>query len=485
MRRTALTAASVFAAAFSSNQACRGARFVEPGVQVLHTLTDATAPLGTNFGWAVSELRDINNDGADDLIVSCPTHPAAGTGAGKAYVYSGKTGLLIYSWLGAGAGATFGQSIADAGDVDADGTHDIVVGARGGSTVNGRAVVFSGATGLPIRTFTGTAPDLFGFAVAGPGDVNGDGHADIAVSAPTTGAGTGYVSVFSGADSSLLFRVNADAPGGRFGTGLGPAGDVDHDGRGDLILGARDSGPGLRGRAYVLSGLDGSRIRPFLDPDQTTGVDLGWFFVSGCGDVNADGTNDLYAGDFNDSTGGVPGAGSSYVWSGVDGSLLRRFTGAPGDGMGPGRGARDIDGDGLPDVVLGLYTNSTGAGGAGAIEVRSAVSGDLIRRITSTTASEAFGFDAVGIGDVNNDCSNDLLVSAASRNTVYVIAGVPRPVVGDLNADRRVDTQDLVSFLGQFGQSVTPGTAADLNADGVVNVLDLTIFLGAFGKVCA
>src|SRR5438552_3878086 len=69
-----------------------------------------------NFGWAVSELRDINGDGVTDIIVSDPFR----VGGGAAYVFSGATGASIYTWISAGANA-YGYSIADAGDANADG----------------------------------------------------------------------------------------------------------------------------------------------------------------------------------------------------------------------------------------------------------------------------------------------------------------------------------------------------------------------------
>ena len=475
---------AVLVACASSPHSLAQGTFTDPGVVVLQTLTDPTAPPGSNFGWAVSELADIDGDGVKEAIVGCLLHNSNGANSGRAYVYSGRTGALIYSWDGPGPGVVFGQSVADAGDVDGDGVHDIIVGARGGSTVAGHAYIYSGRTGQLLRTLSGLPVELFGFAVAGPGDLDGDGHADVAVSAPTTGAGVGYVAVFSGADGHQMFRVNADTAGGRFGTALAPAGDINHDGVGDLIVGGRDSGPGARGRCYVLSGVNGARLLPFLDPDPATGTDLGWFFVATVGDVNHDGFPDLYAGDFNDSAAGAVGSGSVYVWSGADGSLLRRFIGALGSGMGPGRGAGDVDGDGTPDIVAGSYTSSDGDAGAGRIDILSVASGQTLRTIISTTAGEAFGFDAVGLGDTNGDCAPDLLVSAASGNTVYIIAGVPRPVPGDVNGDRRVDTLDLGTVLSRFGQSVPPGTLGDLNGDGVVNTLDLGIELGAFGLRC-
>ncbi|MBN8645848.1 MAG: hypothetical protein J0L61_11490 [Planctomycetes bacterium] len=60
----------------------------------------------------------------------------------------------------------------------------------------------------------------------------------------------------------------------------------------------------------------------------------------------------------------------------------------------------------------------------------------------------------------------------------------PAPCVGDLNNDGVINTADLAQFLGQFGQTVAPGTGADLTGDGVVNTADLALFLGRFGQSC-
>jgi hypothetical protein len=82
-----------------------------------------------------------------------------------------------------------------------------------------------------------------------------------------------------------------------------------------------------------------------------------------------------------------------------------------------------VDGDGLVDLAIGSYTSSDGAPQAGKVEIFSGVDGSLIRRITSTTAFENLGFDAVGVGDLDDDGVPDLLISAASGDRVYVVAG--------------------------------------------------------------
>ena len=91
-----------------------------------------------------------------------------------------------------------------------------------------------------------------------------------------------------------------------------------------------------------------------------------------------------------------------------------------------GRGAGDVNFDGVNDLSTGSYLNSDGGTNAGKIELFSGRTGRKLRTITSTTPTENLGFDAVGIGDVNRDRRPDLLASAAEGDTLYVIAGTGR-----------------------------------------------------------
>ena len=134
---------------------------------------------------------------------------------------------------------------------------------------------------------------------------------------------------------------------------------------------------------------------------------------------------DIYGGDYGAVDNG-PASGFAGVYSGRDGTLLRSWFGAePGAGLGPGRGAGDVDGDHVRDLAVGSYQSDEGAPDAGKIELYSGATGAKLRTITSTTAGENLGFDAVGVGDVNRDHRPDLLASAAEGDTVYMIAGVP------------------------------------------------------------
>ena len=369
------------------------------------------------FGWAVSELTDIDADGVTDIIVSDPYR----VGGGAAYVFSGADGAPIYEWITAGTNNS-GYAIADAGDADADGTNDILVGDAFG---NGAVDLRSGATGDVIHRFDGVAGEGLGAAVSTAGDVNGDGHADLLLGAPrvdgAVGVDSGAVYVVSGASYEVLRTIRGEDAGGRFGTGADLTGDLDGDGKGDFTIGARDSGPHNNGRAYAFSSATGAKIWTLTAP--RTGNELGSFFVGGLDDLDGDGTGDVYVGDYADSANGGQ-AGAAVVVSGADGSLIHAWNGPrPKEGMGPGREAGDIDGDGVQDVAVGSYLSSTGAKGAGRVDVFSGATGDPIASITSTRLGENLGFDVVGLGDTNGDGAPDLLVSAATGKNVYVISG--------------------------------------------------------------
>jgi FG-GAP repeat/FG-GAP-like repeat len=398
--------------------------FVEP-TRVLYTIIGETPPNNCNtacFGWAGSELDDVDRDGAGEVIVSEPF-----TTSGSTFVYSGRKGRLLYRFDGAAPGAFQGYAIADAGDTSGDRVADIVTTAPGDGA--GHTCVYSGRSGRLLHDLTGAnAGDFFGSAVSSAGDVDRDGRADVLVGAELNndaGAQAGKAYVFSGRTGALIRELQAGDAGDHFGSAVDWTQDLNRDHVPDHVVGARDAGlagPGNGpGRVYVFSGRTGELL--FEIPPPPTGRGFGYFFVAGVGDVNRDDTPDVYVGDFQDATLG-PNTGRAAVYSGKDGSELLSWTGsAAGDGLGPGREAGDVNSDGRPDLAIGSYSSSAGAPNAGKIEIFSGRDGSLLRRITSLTPNEQLGFDAVGIGDVNRDDRPDLLATAANGETVYVIAG--------------------------------------------------------------
>jgi len=194
-------------------------------------------------------------------------------------------------------------------------------------------------------------------------------------------AGSAYV--YSGLDGSILYQWEGAAGGDSFGKSVSGAGDVNGDGFADLIVGANGEDPAgflKSGSAYVYSGVDGSILYQWAG--EVPGDQFG-YAVSGAGDVNGDGIADLIVGALNADPGGRAGAGSVYVYSGADGSVLFRFNGERQQeqfGISVA-GAGDVNGDGFDDLVLGTRPpNRSGPGpGAGAAYVRSGgMNGPLI-----------------------------------------------------------------------------------------------------------
>lgn len=284
----------------------------------------------------------------------------------------------------------------------------------------------SGATGALLHTFAGDQPNSqFGTAVASAGDIDGDGRADVLIGAETSdgpeGVEAGRALIYSGDSFDLLRTLPGTVAGGHFGSGADLTGDLDGDGARDHVVGARDGGPAAKGSVHAFSGADGA---PLWRWDGRAGsVDLASFFVGGLGDVNGDGVPDVYAGDYNDGTPGAS-AGAAFALSGVDGHPLRTWSGrAAGDGMGPGREAGDLDRDGVVDLAVGSYQSDARSPDGGLVEIFSGRTGAVLGKVKSRIDGENLGFDAVGLGDVNGDGIDDVALSAATGNTIYVISG--------------------------------------------------------------
>jgi large repetitive protein len=182
---------------------------------------------GDRFGHALAGRIDVNGDHRDDLIVGAPYNNDGGNDAGRVYVFSGKDKSLVWSRKGQKAGDHFGFSVANAGDVNDDGVDDVIIGAPGndyrGSNA-GRAYVYSGVDGKLIWRLNGLLPDdMFGYAVAGVGDVNDDGYEDVAVSAigsDVNGPNGGHITIFSGMDKSILQDIDSQEHHEKFGWAL-------------------------------------------------------------------------------------------------------------------------------------------------------------------------------------------------------------------------------------------------------------------------
>ncbi len=397
----------------------------EPNAIVLQTFTGEQ--IGDAFGWVAADLGDINGDGVHDVIIPAPFYAdESGNLTGKVYVYSGADGTLLHSVMGNGF-EVLGYSANSAGDVNQDGVPDYAIGGIATSHV----AVYSGANHTVLFDLYGAGGDRFGSAVAPAGDVNGDGYADLLVGAERasdTFFRAGRVYLFSGYDGSLLWSVGGEGASYLLGSAAGSVGDVTGDGVPDAVFGAYGA-PGATGttsggRAYVFSGVDGALVYT-LQPENTAVV-FGQFFASGAGDVDGDGTPDIFVADYADGGGN----GRAYVFSGANGRRILLVNGKPGDGLGPRRGLGDINGDGYSDLIVAAYTASRGAPFAGKTIVISGRDRTPLQTITGAIANDNLGVDALGVGDINGDGKMDFLVTAVGNNfagldvgRAYIVAG--------------------------------------------------------------
>jgi len=325
----------------------------------------------------------------------------------------------------------------------------------------------------PIYVFT-SAPskDGLGFRVALAGDVNNDGYGDFIVGARSTHS-TGGVYVFSGRNGDTLYFFTGEARNDNFGNSVASAGDVNNDGYADLIMGAwgNDAGGSNTGRAYVFSGLNGDTLAVFTG--EAEGDCFGWS-VASAGDVNNDGYADVIVSAPLNSAGGSE-TGRVYVFSGLNGDTLSVFTGeATADHFGWSvASADDVNNDGFADLIVGA-PGKTNVGIGGRAYVFSGQNGETLHIFTGEARNDNFGNSVASAGDVNNDGYADLIVGANCNVAGGYRAGRAY-VFSGLNGDT------LHVFTGEatfdhFGFSVA--SAGDVNSDGFSDLI-----VGAYSKV--
>ncbi|MGI8961389.1 MAG: FG-GAP-like repeat-containing protein [Bryobacteraceae bacterium] len=360
------------------------------------------------FGWIARNIGDVDADGVPDVVTSAPTKDIGGENAGRVYVYSTRTGKIIWQADGK-PGERLGTGVEGAGDTNGDGVPDVIASAPEA----GKAMIYSGRDGRVLVTVTAeNKGDEFGRHVSTAGDVDHDGYADIIVGAPgnsATGERAGSAYVFSGRDGRLLLRLTGEQAGDEFGSAVG--GYSDKNGT-ILIVGAPKAGPRKTGRTYVYKQL--SSKPAFVIESDETGRALGEMFLSVVGDVDGDGMADVYASDWSNAAKGRS-TGRVYIRSGADGHSLFTATGeTAGEGFGIGVArAGDVDGDGHADLIIGSWQYAGQAVSGGRAYLYSGRDGRLMRTYTCRIPGDTFGFDAVGMGDVDGDGTIDFLITSA------------------------------------------------------------------------
>jgi hypothetical protein len=290
---------------------------------------------GDEFGHSVAGAGDVNGDGYGELIVGAAKATYTQSREGVAYVFYGapQGPEIDPDWLAGGdqKGSEFGASVNGAGDVNGDTYDDVIVGAPlYGQPETGRAFVFYGsATGLSATpdwsAGIGLRDARFGVSVSGAGDVNKDGYDDVIVGAQgyTDGeALEGGAFVFYGSPSGPITTTMWVAQGNQasalFGSSVSGAGDVNGDGYDDVIVGAPqyDNGESNEGAAFVFFGSEsGLSAGPdwMAEGDQAE-AEFG-VAVGTAGRVNDDVYGDVIVGAV-DYDGSVADVGAAFVYYG-------------------------------------------------------------------------------------------------------------------------------------------------------------------------
>ena len=369
-------------------------------------LFGATAPAGAaRFGEVMALAGDVDGDGVADLLVGDPD-------SARAFLISGANGALLRTHTSPVGADRYGFACAGVEDLDLDGRADYAIGAPASvfTTSPGVVRVYSGVSGALLRTHTTGLPTTeFGGAIAGAGDLNGDGWPDYTVGEPFFGpnfAPPGRIHAFSGRDGSLLWSEEGHNGIAQMGFAMDIVGDVNGD-RCDDVLAAE---PGF-GQAVLYSGKDHSilRVEPWV---------FGFFFwgsaLASVGDVNGDGRGD-YAVGTTDYVGLV------QIVSGADGANLFELYGSVdfakfGSAV---LGLGDIDLDGRGDFAIATKRDAAGGTDAGRVDLFSGSTGGIIGSITGL-AGDLLGSAVVLLGDVDGDGWREIGVSRPGAGVVDV-----------------------------------------------------------------
>jgi hypothetical protein len=367
-------------------------------------------------------------------------------------------------------GDQMGEHVSIAGDADGDGVLDYVISAaffHGDHPAQGRVTVHSGRDGSLIYAVLGKEGyELLGEAVSGAGDVDGGGLSDIIIGAPSAASHYGAARVIS-SETQLEIYEFIGHPEDFLGTAVSCVGDVDADGRADFLVGARGEDyfhPKFieaHGAAHLYSGADGSEIH-FFGADTETGAFGG--SAAGPGDLDGDGVPDVLVGAC-ESSAGLFNAGSVYAFSGRDGSKLYPVDGSGvSDGLGGSIAALgDVDLDGTPDFAAGAPQDSIDDLWPGYARVYSGADGTEILTVFGDAPKDWFGYAVGPAGDVDVDGRPDLAVGATAFGDDW--SGYVRVVSS-------ADGAPLLEIRAPFGQLMGSDlTGADLQADGTWDLI--------------
>lgn len=391
----------------------------------------------------------------------------------------------MQEFLGEAAYDVFGSSVKSAGDVNGDGYDDMIVGAPGNENSTGKAFIYFGGPFTDnladVRLVGETQRDFFGLSVSGAGDIDNDGYDDVIVGAyndDDNGVDAGAAYIYRGGDPMDAipdYKLLGEYPHDDFGFSVSGAGDVDGDGYDDVIVGAVWSdqyGGDKSGKAYVFRGGEPLNTTPFVEMIAEKVNDQFGYSVGRAGDVNNDGYDDVIVGAFANST----NTGKAYIYFGDplmdDASDVTMSGEKIGDDFGGSvDSAGDVNGDGYDDVIVGAVGYANTTGKAYIFQGGKPMNGVADLSMTGKKVNDAFGVSVAGAGDMNKDGFGDVIVGAWWADGAE---GIDRGEATIYFGAQEMDTVADVTVIGtQAGEYVgrSVAGAGDVNRDGYADVL--------------
>ena len=394
------------------------------------------------------------------------------------------------------ANAYMGGSVHGAGDVNGDGYSDVIVGAFGydnGQTNEGAFYVYHGSasginTTAAAMVESNQTDAWFGWAVAGAGDVNGDGYSDVVVGAPNYDNGQtdeGAFFVYHGSATGISTTAAKMGESNQAGATLGVSVssiNVNGDGYSDVVVGANyyDNGETDEGAAFVYHGSAtgiSTTAAKMVESNQSN-AQLG-FSVSGAGDVNNDGYNDVIVGAIYYDNGETD-EGAAFVYHGSSTGISTTAAKMVESNQGNSRfgwsvSGVDVNSDGYSDVIVGAVWYDNGQTNEGAAFVyhgsSTGISTTATARVEPNITDAWMGFEVSGAGDINGDGYKDVVVGARYYNNGETDEGAVYFYHGSSTGINTTAATIIESNQANAEMGCSISGAGDVNGDGYSDVI--------------
>ncbi|TLU98818.1 FG-GAP-like repeat-containing protein [Dyadobacter luticola] len=493
------------APSFDNGQNIEGAAFLYTGsangINSVKSVKLQTDQPNTGYG-VVANAGDVNGDGYSDIMVGAPFYNNGQVNEGAVFVYLGSSNGLtnapsvILESNQASAQFGYNHTIATAGDINADGFSDIVVGSplySNGEAEEGAAFIYYGsASGITAANFSvvqsNHTGENMGGSVASAGDVNGDGFGDIVLAPgnlsanpqPNNASAYIYLGSSSGIGQSPGSVLTDYIPA--MGSLAAGTGDVNGDGYSDIVLGDRKYSQGLQDRGALLvyhgsaKGI-GNAYAAIITGDQKSG-ELGTS-MSCAGDVNGDGYSDVLAvASLYDKGQNDEGVAFLYLGaaSGLNTTASSTFEANVADAKLEGAtSAGDVNGDGFSDVLIGSTHHNFGTLEEGAAFLFHGSASGISAQYTSGFSGDQYqgevGFSVSSAGDINGDGYSDVVVGAPNFDNGESDEGIVRVYYGsgsgiNFNSFSLIESNQAGAHLG-----ISAASAGDVNGDGLSDLI--------------